>query len=393
MRRRIFASNFAAITLIVVLFIVYGSLYPFAFHHAPAGAVRALLEGWSKRPGRGDALANILLYVPLGFFGASAIRREAGAGIRVGLVILLGLSLSVCMELLQYYDAGRDTEATDVYTNVAGTALGIAAASLLGDHWKKWRRHPLADPAALMLLAAWAGYNLFPFVPVIDLHKYWGALQPVIHPALTGYTLFTHVAAWVTVAVLVKEGSGSPRAGMRFAGFAALLLGAKVVVAGQVLTAAELGGAAVALCVLMALANRPRAMLIGALVLLGCSVIAQRLEPFHFAAQARQFGWIPFRSFMNGSIQVDSLSFLEKGFLYGSLIWLLHKTGLRLFTATASVAAILLATSWAEVYLPGRSAEITDAAMALFTGSVIALIRPAPVGGPAQRSKRSFVRR
>jgi hypothetical protein len=106
-------------------------------------------------------------------------------------------------------------------------------------------------------------------------------------------------------------------------------------------------------------------------------VVAQRLEPFHFAGPAHPFGWIPFLSFMHGSIQVDTLSFLEKGFLYGSLIWLLEKIGVRLPLATLGVAAVLLATSLVEVHLPGRSAEITDAVMALFIGSVIALVRRA----------------
>jgi VanZ family protein len=33
---------------------------------------------------------------------------------------------------------------------------------------------------------------------------------------------------------------------------------------------------------------------------------------------------------------------------------------------------MLFATSWAETYLPGRSAEITDALIALLMGAIIA---------------------
>ena len=71
------------------------------------------------------------------------------------------------------------------------------------------------------------------------------------------------------------------------------------------------------------------------------------------------------------------MSFLEKGFLYGSLIWLLQKNGVPFFVATLAVAGLLLVTSLMEVHLPGRSAEITDAVMALFIGGVIALVRSA----------------
>jgi VanZ family protein len=43
--------------------------------------------------------------------------------------------------------------------------------------------------------------------------------------------------------------------------------------------------------------------------------------------------------------------------------------------STILVAILLFATSWAEIYLPGRSAEITDALMALLIGVIIAAIK------------------
>jgi len=374
------ARNFAVIALIVVIFIVYGSLFPFNFHPMPSGAVHALLSGWNRRPGRGDLLSNILLYMPLGYFGFLSFRSRVNIALRVGLAFLFGLSLSVAVELTQYYDAGRDTEATDVYANAAGTAFGTAAALWLNDLWKRLPRHRIGDPAVILLLGAWAGYNLFPFVPVIDLHKYWSALKPLLQGGVTWYALFTHAAVWLAAAVLIDQGVQGQRSGFWFAVFAAILLGSKIIVTDGVLSDAEVGGAAIAFGLFLALESRPRLRLFVACALQGCSVAAQRLEPFHFAAAAQPFGWIPFLSFMHGSIQVDTLSFLEKGFLYGSLIWLLQKIGLRLAAATLGVAALLLATSLAEIHLPGRSAEVTDAAMALFIGSVIALVRTATGG-------------
>ena len=46
----------------------------------------------------------------------------------------------------------------------------------------------------------------------------------------------------------------------------------------------------------------------------------------------------------------------------------------------------LSAASWAETYLPGRSAEITDALMALLIGIIIAVVKTPTEGsrsGPA----------
>jgi VanZ family protein len=69
------------------------------------------------------------------------------------------------------------------------------------------------------------------------------------------------------------------------------------------------------------------------------------------------------------------MSFLEKAFLYGALIWLLDKSGLRTGVSTILVAIMLFAASWAETYLAGRSAEITDALMALLIGVIIAVVK------------------
>ncbi len=110
-------------------------------------------------------------------------------------------------------------------------------------------------------------------------------------------------------------------------------------------------------------------------LLFSACIVAERLEPFRFSAYGRAFGWIPFRSFLYGSVEVNILSFLEKAFLYGALIWLLGKSGLRSGVSTILVAIMLFAASWAETYLPGRSAEITDALMALLIGTIIAVIK------------------
>jgi hypothetical protein len=103
-------------------------------------------------------------------------------------------------------------------------------------------------------------------------------------------------------------------------------------------------------------------------------VVALRLEPFTFQSPAGHFGWLPFRSYLGGSLSVNTRSFFEKFFFYGSLIWIGQAAGLRLPRATLMVAAMLFATSLAEVYLPGRSAEITDAVMALVAGGIIAML-------------------
>src|SRR6476620_1872922 len=112
--------QYAIVTFGMALMIAYCSLYPFQFSSPPTGPgpVHAFLATWANRPGRGDFLSNILLYTPLGFFGALTFAGRLRPVMRLLATILLGATLSVSMELTQYYDVGRDTQAVDAYANV-----------------------------------------------------------------------------------------------------------------------------------------------------------------------------------------------------------------------------------------------------------------------------------
>jgi hypothetical protein len=223
-----------------------------------------------------------------------------------------------------------------------------------------------------------ARLSLYPYVPAIDLHKYWDALKPVVfHPRPTGYDLFRYTAIWLTVGSLIESVGGRRRGWLLFPLFIAAVLVAKVVIIGKTLSVAEIAGAAIALAVwfLLAISVSARFRATATALLFSAYILAERLEPFQFSAYGRAFGWIPFRSFLYGSVEVNITSFLEKAFLYGALIWLLEKSGLRAGVSTILAAIMLFAASWAETYLPGRSAEITDALMALLIGIIIALVK------------------
>src|SRR5437773_11871536 len=128
------SRQYAIVTFGMALMIAYGSLYPFHFSWPPTGPgpVHALLATWANKPGRGDFLSNVLLYTPLGFFGALTFTDRMRPVTRLLNTILLGATLSTSMELTQYYDVGRDTQAVDVYANVLVTAVAALAAVIIG---------------------------------------------------------------------------------------------------------------------------------------------------------------------------------------------------------------------------------------------------------------------
>src|ERR1041385_7534496 len=91
--------GFLLISIAVTAIIVHGSLYPYAFKipFQPVGPFTVLIRTWSKPPtSLRDLLANIVLYIPFGFFAVMAMRSEA----RIWLVTFAGLSLCTTMELL-----------------------------------------------------------------------------------------------------------------------------------------------------------------------------------------------------------------------------------------------------------------------------------------------------
>ncbi len=344
-------------------------------------ALRTLLESWDEPPiSRSDIIANIFLYMPFGFFAALALSRGGGTAGRVVLITLIGGMLSTSMELAQYFDADRVTNASDIYTNSFGALLGAIGGSLAAGSFR-WPL--LAQVAAarvpMLILVAWIGYRLYPYVPTIDLHKYWSALKPLIlYPSLSAYDLFRYTAIWLTTSALIEGVVGVGRGWVLFPLFVGCVLVGKVMIVDTSLSVAEVTGAASAILLSGVLAfNAAFRMTLIALIFYGY-VVADRLEPFQFSAIARPFVWTPFLGFMSGDLTIDILSFLEKFFLYGGAIWLLTRAGLRLGKATLLIAATLFLTSQAERFLPGRSAEVTDAIMALIIGAIFALIGNEP---------------
>lgn len=377
-----------AIALIIVAaLIAYGSLYPFHWRdrHEAVGAVSFLLGTWRTWDRRGDLLANIILYLPFGFFGVHAVPSRLGRAARLALPILAGACFSVAMELMQFHIAGRVTSMGDVYANTIGTALGAAAGTMF---IAPWRWAVLADLAGhaveAMLIAAWLGYRLYPFVPTIDLHKYWRAIRPLIMaPSLPGLELPRFTILWLVIAWLTESIFGPRRWLLLFPLLAGTEMAGRIIVVHGRLTLPDIAGAVLAGVLWLMLRRIPgRTALLAVLWL--ALVVGSRLAPFTFTASARAFGWVPFAGFLRGSIAVAAQSLCEKFLLFGGLIWLLHKAGLGLLSATGFTATLLVATSLAQMHLPGRSAGITDAVMTLVIGGVFVLV---PSGSREYRSQ------
>jgi VanZ family protein len=378
-----------ALVALAAAAIIYGSLYP--FHFRPLSGtnepISALLRTWDGPVGsRGDLIANLLFYAPLGLFSAARLSGRLRRAVLLGVVSLGGALLSFSLELAQAYVPGRTSSLWDVYLNAAGCLLGavvsVTGGSLLSAIAEP-HRHTV-QPFVALLVLSWLGYRLYPYVPTVDLHKYWVSLKPLIlTPIFEPFRTVRLAVLWLVFAHFVEVFAPGRRACVLVPAILVGSLSAGVIILGRIVTLADVlgvGAALLAWAIIRSSALRGPILLLPVLAVL----IADRLAPFEFGGAARPFGWMPFLSVLHGPWGVGLQSLLEKFFLYGSLLWLLVHRGLSLALAAAMEMSLLFATSLVQTHIPGRSAEITDTVLAASVAILYALLRrpPRPAQGP-----------
>jgi VanZ family protein len=373
-RMRSSASRYAIILTGATIFIVYASLYPFDFGPRTNAleAIREVLSTWRLLDSWEHVVSNTLLYVPFGFCLVRALSSGSGFA-RFVLAGLAGFLLCACLEVAQVHDRTRDPSMSDVYANTAGAIVG-AAVGVLALHGARrnarFERHPFSS----LMLLCWLGNRLFPYQPSLS------AMAATSTIPLDD--LFRNLVNWLAVAVLLEAVFGNARSRWILPALAAVTLMARIVMAGAVLSPAEVAGAAVAVLIWAVWLWRFHARAMVVAVLFTASAILQALEPFTFLAVARPFGLVPFRSFMN-SIENVVPVFFDKAFTYGTLVWLGIRAGIPFGAAVALGAVLELLLRLLQVYLPGRSAEITDAIMLLLLAAGLRLIGEDPLSEQA----------
>ena len=363
--------------LLVVALIVYGSLYPWHFDFSPrVNPLDFLLHSWSFEWDRfllRDMAVNVALYVPLGAAAALALAPKHGRGASAALAVLLGMALSATMEMLQIYVPGRQCSLLDVATNTIGTAAGAWVASIVwpGFVWPPLSRHPRERHAgaAVFLLACWAGFQLYPFFPILSQTRLRNGLALLFHAStVSPVEIWACAAEWVAAALAMKALLGRLR--LPWLVLAMACLPVRILIAGRILGLDEVLGAALALLLWPAI-DRALGRPVPAAAILGSAIVLRELEPFHVGARPAAFSWVPFAATLGSPWQSGAVIVLRKAFDYGAAVWLLRQVGWPYGYAGAIVAAALGALEGAQRYLPGRTPEVTDAVIALLVAFVL----------------------
>jgi VanZ family protein len=158
------------------LAIAYASLQPFAPWIAPEPGTRFFLFApWPARWARFDFVANMLAYLPFGFFVALVPRRRPLAG-RLSVAIAAGAALSFAMETAQMFTPPRDASVVDLVANTAGALAGGALAAAVAQSPRAWRTlghvreqwflPGRAGDLGIALLAIWLTVQVNPGIPL-----------------------------------------------------------------------------------------------------------------------------------------------------------------------------------------------------------------------------------
>ena len=370
------------VLLIVIAVIVYGSLYPWDFHSAQLAAspLWVLIHSWPRVVDRfliRDITVNVLLYMPVGVFGFLALRQNLRTALAVTVTVLIGLTLSSSIEMIQLFDDARECSASDTVCNVSGTVLGVTLGSL----YQQWLRRFLAraekanflhPSGAVLLFYTWLAYQAFPLFPALSRTRLAEKFRALFADAsVSPIETFTYFVEWLVVAQLLESVLGRERT-CRLFPLLLLVLPAKLLIAGRTVTWSELADAVLAyICMYFLSEYQRRAALVAGLIV--SLLILRGLAPYHWSSVANPFSWIPFSGFLAADREFGMLTFLRKCFWYGSAIWLLRTAGWRLARAAVAVALLLGAIEIIQIYLPGRVAEITDPFLALILAVILGL--------------------
>jgi len=331
--------------MVVLLLIVYGSLYPFSFatHHS---AVLA----WAWDGGAAairDAIINVALYFPVGYL----LFHTRGS---VAVATFVSLAVSGGVELLQAFDHGRVSSLPDLLLNVSGGAAGAWTASRVPSR--------ISAAFAIILLAIVA--RTFPFFPSGHLH--WSAFQ--LDQAL--FATADWLAVRCALSILLRRTAVTRELGLLML----IIIPARMFLLDQQTSLSEVAGALVALCIGYVWPARApwRPQQFAPFMLL--AIIGRELLPFHFTATPQTFHWIPFQTLLEGP-QTGAVIFLGKLLLYTSSLWLLDPDVQRIWRFALVVAGLVGILEWVQCYLPGRTPDISDSIIVLIGACALSAVR------------------
>ena len=372
------STHFAAPLLLAVVtgLIVYVSLYPFRFvpdGPALAEALRSL--SWA-RAGRSDMFNNVLLYVPFGFCVALLIEPRWGriTGLVVG--TLLGVLLSLGLELLQASVAIRVSSLRDLSLNATGSLIGTVLGTTF--HALGSRVSPQGTPrsrsafVAMAILVLWLLERLWPLLPDPGLGQLKRAVRPLLTPQIDWMSLAGFLVGWLVVTQVVFSLVRRQRAMDVLLIVIATVLVGRAFVAGSTLDVAEIAAIALLLPLLVPfsrLDDGTRSTIVA--VLLGVWLAWTSVRILLDGSVGASGGMPELREVLLRNVPPPPL-LANKSFSYLSLGWLLAGAGIVPYVAAGMTVLFVLLLTMLQLGVSSPDYGWVDLLIACLAGWIVA---------------------
>ena len=298
-----------------VLAIIFGSLYPFDFDLSLLGT--RTMGASDASPSFSDILANIALFIPFGLacgldrYGSRRPTRQAIFLATAGAVV------AVAVQLLQIMLPSRQPSYLDVVINMVGLVAGFALALVYA---ATRRRHDILNaPFDLVLLLSFAGYQLAPFAPTLDIGLLRENLKGLIRSDWTDIaTIVRQAAYWLILAVALATSSEARKVRLLLLALVPFAFICRLAIVGNGFSGSAIIGGLVAVAMLFAVPLRATAIRIAAMAAIALLLLADGLTPFtpRIAMQAPNL--VPFADIFGGDWLGVLTSLLWKLFLFGA---------------------------------------------------------------------------
>jgi VanZ family protein len=377
--------------LAMVVFIIYGSLYPFDFLAEPLPIDRFYAE-WRLFDNTGDAVDNFILFVPLGIglhihYASTRARWVAS--------VLSVLVLAIGVQLVQLYLPSRTSAVSDAVWNTVGLVAGLMVAARVRPlvAARMSREGVAHDYFALLLVALWFIYESFPFVPTLDIGELRGHIKTaIVAPPFEFMRLAQHGLAALMAGVAVQRTNWllRRRDGVLLAGGIAITL--EILVAYGSLRRETLLGIALGMATAYWLARRRRGSAHGVVLALALATNAITVAiPYRGQGRDGGFTATPFAKLLWRGLPVELVPASYEALAIGALLWAgiaLAGTRARANAWTAAVLLLLLAGEWARIAVFGIHGDSSTVLMfAVLAPAALALrcgdeVTPAPAPAP-----------
>ncbi|MCB1849209.1 MAG: VanZ family protein [Gammaproteobacteria bacterium] len=218
----------ALLALGYLVFVIYGSLVPLDYRGMPLEEALGRFRGIPFLDlgigSRADWVANLLLFIPLGFLWLGTLWPQRRGIIRIAAalsVLTAATALSIAIEFTQLYFPPRTVSQNDILAEVLGAVVGIQLWWRFGPQVNRWvtlaiRARGKANLAERLLWLYLAGLFLYSVLPLdltispVEIYHKWRSgkvnLIPfgfaVADPIQQLYDLVTDALLWAPVTLL-----------------------------------------------------------------------------------------------------------------------------------------------------------------------------------------------